>query len=289
MKPPAASQSPLRLKPATLNPYKFGARLIYERLLWDLHPQSFRSRFILRSWKDRYKGQKCVILCNGPSLLNVDFELIQNHGVFCFGLNKINLLFERTAFRPNAVVAVNPQVIEQNAPFFNDTSLPLFLHCCALRHVSPRKNIAYLHSTQQVRFARDCSVSIQEGFTVTFVALELAFHMGFQEVALVGCDHSFSTEGPPHQLVTAGDEDPNHFDPRYFSGGMQWGLPDLRGSEYFYDLARQVYEAFGRKILNATKGGRLSVFERRSLGDFLKRECHPQRSDEAHCRDHSAR
>jgi hypothetical protein len=44
--------------------------------------------------------------------------------------------------------------------------------------------------------------------------------MGFTQVALVGFDHNFATKGPDHKLVSAADDDPNHFDFRYFAGGV---------------------------------------------------------------------
>jgi len=94
--------------------------------------------------------------------------------------------------------------------------------------------------------------------------------MGFQEVALVGCDHNFATKGPANKEVTSGDADPNHFDPNYFAGGVKWHLPDLAESEGVYLIARNTFEAAGRKIVNATIGGKLEIFERQSLEHFLQ-------------------
>ncbi|MFN9914996.1 MAG: hypothetical protein ACK53L_20570, partial [Pirellulaceae bacterium] len=67
--------------------------------------------------KDRFPNQKAIIVCNGPSLLQTNLELLS--GLFAFGLNKINLLFERNSFRPDVIVAINQLVVEQNADFFN--------------------------------------------------------------------------------------------------------------------------------------------------------------------------
>ena len=38
-----------------------------------------------------------------------------------------------------------------------------------------------------------------EGYTVTYYALQLAFAMGFQNVFLVGVDHSFKQTGKPNE------------------------------------------------------------------------------------------
>lgn len=256
----------------TINPYRFAAASLYYRILWDLHPESWRSRKKLRKLKDMSKGKKGLILCNGPSLNSVDFEMVSasQPDVFVFGLNKINLLFDRTRFRPDAVVAVNHLVIEQNADFFNTTTIPLFLNRAALRNVKRRSSVCFLHATHQQKFARDVSVSINVGFTVTFVAMQLAFHFGIRDLALVGCDHNFAIKGPANKTVVSGDKDESHFDSRYFSGGMNWQLPDLSASEYYYAMAGEIFNTADGRIMNCTKGGKLELFSRLPLEDWLK-------------------
>jgi hypothetical protein len=265
------TDSPILATRPTLNPYLVAIRLVLQRLRWDLRLESFRSRRRIRAFRDRHAGRKAVILCNGPSLLRTDFDRLAASDAFVFGLNKVNLLFDKTALRPHAIVAVNKYVIEQNADFFRSTPIDLFLDSDALAGVGARDNIAYLHSTALSRFARDCSVSIYQGYTVTFVALQLAYHMGFTDVALVGCDHSFSQKGPANLAVVAGERDADHFDPNYFAGGVKWQLPDLAQSEASYLMAREVFEASGRRIVNCTDGGQLEVYARQRLEDFLSR------------------
>jgi len=254
----------------TINPYLAAAGLAGRRLLWDLHPSAWISRRRIRRWQDRHAGRKAVILCNGPSLNEVDFDSLHRREVFTFGLNKINLLFARTRFRPSAIVAVNPHVIQQNAAFYNETDIPLFIDAHGRKLIRLRANVCFLHSATVYRkFARDCSCSISQGATVTYVALQLAFHMGFAAVALVGCDHSFVSRGPANETVIAGQEDRNHFDRTYFAHGQAWQLPDITSSELHYELARDTFARYGRRIVNCTAGGRLEVFERQALSEFL--------------------
>jgi hypothetical protein len=112
-------------------------------------------------------------------------------------------------------------------------------------------------------------MSIDQGHTVTYVALQLAFHMGFTRVAIVGADHNFAVTGPANKTVVAGEKDESHFDPNYFAGGVKWQLPDLFESEVAYGRARQVYAAHDRTIYNCTDGGKLECFERMTLEQFL--------------------
>lgn len=254
---------------ASLNPYRHAASLVYNRLKWDLRFESWRSRRILKKLRNSKKGNKAVILCNGPSLINTDFSMLED--VFTFGLNKINLLFDKTVFRPSNIVSVNPFVLKQNADFFNKTKIPLFLNSKGLKYIRTGKDKVFLHSSGHRKFAKDCSVSIYIGYTVTYVAMQLAFHMGFKNVALIGCDHSFKTKGPANKTIVSGETDPNHFDPNYFSGGQKWQLPDLLESEISYKMAKRAFESEGRKLFNATEGGNLEIFQRIKLEEFLNK------------------
>ena len=255
-------------KRLTINPYLLSIAMILKRFTWDVHPESWRSRNRIKARKNSHIGDKAIIICNGPSLLDVD--LSKMNGIYTFGLNKINLLFKKTDFRPSSIVAVNSFVLDQNVDFYNSTDIHLFLSSYAKKNklLSKRIGVDYLHLAGG-NFAQDCSMSISEGHTVTYVAMQLAFHMGFSKVALVGADHNFASKGPANKVVTSGSEDPNHFDKAYFSGGVKWQLPDLIGSEVSYLKAKQAYESDGRGIYNCTSGGDLEIFERVSLDEFI--------------------
>lgn len=254
-----------------INPYRIALNSLWMRIRWDLHPYAWTSRRRILSWKNRFPKGKAVILCNGPSLNRVNFENLKEHKIFTFGLNKINLIFTKTDFRPSVIVAVNPYVVEQNTNFFANTDIPLFLDSRVKKNVDFGSNVHFLHIARgPAQFARDCSISIVEGATVTYIAMQLAFHMGFRMVALVGCDHSYETKGAANAVVESGHQDPDHFDPQYFSGGLKWQLPDLIGSELNYKVAGETFERYGGKIVNCTDGGKLELFERQSLDSFLE-------------------
>lgn len=250
-----------------MNPYKKALSLIWDRLKWDIRPEAWRSRAKLSRWRDKFKGEKAVILCNGPSLLESDFSLLEN--VFTFGLNKVNLLFDETDFRPSCIVSVNNHVIMQNSDFFNETDIPLFIDSSGVKYIQSEERVSFLHTTKIRGFARTCTLSIDAGYTVTYVALQLAYHMGFDKVALIGCDHNFETEGEANKTVKAEGDDPNHFDPDYFSDGDEWQLPDIVQSEISYKMAKQEYGRGGRRIYNSTIGGELEIFPRVSLEKFI--------------------
>lgn len=217
--------------------------------------------------KNKFKEQKAVILCNGPSLNDVDFSLLE--GVTTFGLNKINLLFDRTTFRPSFIVAVNPLVIEQNREFYESTNIPIFLDA-ANSHGRLKYKPNHFHlCCYENGFSKNAAHFISQGGTVTFVAMQLAYFMGFSRVALVGCDHHFSDSGTPHETLLCGKQDSNHFDQRYFANQI-WHAPDLFQSEASYRTAHIAYQMDQRKIINASKKTDLTVFQKMDLREFIK-------------------
>jgi len=197
-------------------------------------------------------------------------DLSPLRGEVTFGLNRVYLMFERLGFPTTYLVSVNRYVIEQCADDLAHLAIPTFLSWHSRRFVPDKSRAIFLRSVGRPHFATDPTVGLWEGATVTYVALQLAYYMGFREVILIGVDHSFATKGPAHQLVTSQGDDPNHFDPSYFGKGFRWQLPDLETSEIAYRMARHAFEADGRHVLDATVGGKLDIFEKAEFGSLFK-------------------
>jgi hypothetical protein len=239
------------------------------RLEYALSRRGQESARRLRDMKDRYRGERCFIIGNGPSLRGMDLSALRTE--YTFGLNRAPLLFPRMGFQTTFLVCVNRLVIEQSGAELLDTSCTKFVSWQGRRFLPTSADVTYLRSIRGPRFAMDPSQGVWEGGTVTFVAMQLAFHLGFETVILIGVDHSFATKGPPNQQTISGGDDPNHFDPSYFGKGYRWHLPDLERSEIAYGLARDQFEASGRTIVDATVGGKLVVFPKASF-DALARD-----------------
>lgn len=213
----------------------------------------------LATLKDRYRGERCVIIGNGPSLKSMDLSPLRDE--YTFGLNRIYLLYERLGFSTNFFVSVNRYVLEQCADEISEVPGMKFISWPARKHIPPADNVIYLRSTSGPRFCTELPTEgVWEGATVTYVAMQLAYYLGFAQVILIGVDHAFTSKGPAHKLVTSTGEDPDHFDPSYFGAGFRWQLPDLDQSEVAFRLAKSQFESAGRAIVDATVGGKLDVF-----------------------------
>jgi hypothetical protein len=233
-----------------------------------LSPAGRQSSACLRRHRGAYAGQRCFIIGNGPSLKDTDLRLIRSEHTF--GLNRIYLIFEEMGFATTYIVSVNNHVLRQSGRDLAALPCTKFFSARS-RHVIPvAADTSFLQSRNSLTFSKDpIRYGVSEGATVTFVALQLAYFMGYDEVILVGVDHSFSTSGPAHQLVESRGGDVDHFSPDYFGPGYQWQLPDLPASERAYSLARAAFEADGRRVLDATVNGALTIFPKVSYCEVV--------------------
>lgn len=256
------------------------------------HPLRRASIARLTALKDTHRGQRCFIIGNGPSLKNTDLSKLKNE--FTFGMNRVYLAFPEWGFSTSYLVSVNSLVIEQCAEDFLKLPIPTFFSWRSRKYFEQADKLAnqqiskpanhqtnqptsrstdqpphqslpptFLHTTYTgPQFATDATGRLWEGATVTYVCLQLAFHMGFETAILIGVDHSFATQGKPNTTIVSQGDDPNHFNAQYFGKGFRWQLPDLDTSEVGYWMAKKAYEDAGRKVLDATVGGKLQVFEK---------------------------
>lgn len=215
----------------------------------------------LAAYRDAHRGETCVILGNGPSLRDVDPASLDGTPTFC--LNRGYLFWEDTGRTPTYYVAVNPLVIGQFHDEIAELPCPLFLPWIYRDRFAGVPNATFFEVRIDDKFITNALQGIAPGATVTIAALQLAYHMGFEEVVLLGVDHRFEMPGRPHAEVRQVGDDPNHFRRDYFGAGTLWNLPDLEHSELGYRLARAAFEADGRQIANATSESELGVFYRR--------------------------
>jgi len=251
---------PRRAWAALTSPYWWWYNRARHQLAGVLDPRLRRSSERLASLRDRHRGQRCFILGNGPSLRETDLRRLRHE--FTFGMNRIYLHFPHMGFATTYYVAVNTLVIEQCADDILRLTMPRFLTWRGRRWLPRGADVTFIDTdyTGPEVFAADVTGRVFEGSTVTFVALELAYHMGFEQVVLVGIDHNFATQGRPNVTVVSDGDDRDHFSTAYFGRGFRWQLPDLEASERAYRLAREAFERDGRQVVDATPGGKLTVF-----------------------------
>lgn len=212
-----------------------------------------------------FTDKKIVLLCNGPSLNDVDFTRVN---VPMIGLNKIYLkkdVRDKLSF----VVAVNKLVVRQLCRSFEarrfHRSMPVFIPSHRLMAVIFLRRSLLLNIENSNMFASSGD-SFGVGSTVTYVALQLIYRFNAASVYVVGMDHSFNQTGEFNEKQRFEGDDSNHFDPSYFAN-MNWQLADLPNSEKSYARAKQEYEVADKKIFLVGQS-KYEGWEKLSLNEF---------------------
>ena len=202
---------------------------------------------------------KCLLVANGPSLNNQKWDFHQFD--YTIGMNKIYLGLNKFSLRLHGYVVVNPLVAAQSVPFISDTLHPLTEKyvCKSQQSKFPKnKKINFIKSSSKPPFSTNIH-SMNEGWTVTYVALQILYIKGCKAVYIIGMDHYFKQTGKPNSKQMMKHDDPNHFDSSYFKG-HNWHLADLKRNEQHYKIARKFYEDHNRSIIDATVNGHCNIF-----------------------------
>lgn len=254
----------------------------------------------LEAFRDKHRGERAIILGNGPSLNKTNLSLLEGETVFAS--NAAFLLFPKISWRPKYFSCVDVRVLPDRAADIvqmleENPQITAFFPAALVDHanggnVQPTRELVpeakgrYFFRERHLSnanlpwsmFSPDADEYVVQPHTVTVTLMQLAAYMGFSELVLVGCDTRYTIkdtveledpDGKAIALKSTEDDDPNHFDASYFGEGRRWHVPDIPGIIEQYEQAGLAIEALGARVINATVGGDLEVFERRSLEDVL--------------------
>ncbi len=248
------------------------------RKLTVAHYNQFASKEGVAKLQGAYSGQPMLIVGNGPSLNRTPLDDFSH--VASIGMNKIDLIYDRTSWRPSLVVCCNQLVVAQHWQQLTSTDIPAFISWKTRRRMpkAARKTANYFVERPTMDFSEDLTAGVGTCPTVTYACLQFAYYMGADPVVLVGVDHSFNTsQSGANKVERRQGADMNHFDPNYFSSASLWQLPDLDKSELAYSLARQAFEKDGRRVYDATIGGKLTIFPRIEIEEAMDMTRDPKR------------
>ena len=229
----------------------------------------------MRRFKDLHRGKRCFVIGNGPSLNKVDLGLLRNE--YTFGVNSIFYKSQEINFKPTFYVVEDGHVVDDNLNEINSYSVPFKFFPSAYRtKLRGGSNVTFFNMNRGFyeskspnfevpRFSKDCGRNIYCGQSVTIINLQLAFYMGFTDVYLIGMDFDYKVPSSAKidgNTIISQEDDCNHFDPRYFGHGKKWHDPKLHNVLVSYKFCKLIYEHNGRRIFNATAGGKLEEFPR---------------------------
>lgn len=161
-----------------------------------------------RKFKDSHLGERCFVLGNGPSLEELEFDMLKNEYVFTVnrisgmtGYEKLNtnfhFLMDYAIFgiRENVKLDTN-MYVKEILEVGNKKSNEIFLPIAAREFVKKHKlekycNINYFYCDGSFvgGYQRcDLTKQVPNFTTVVQYAIFTAIYMGFKEIYLLGCD-----------------------------------------------------------------------------------------------------
>ena len=224
----------------------------------------------LNHFHDKHAGERIFLIANGPSLAQMDLTPLKHK--ITFGMNRIYLLEEKMGFSPNYFSCINELVLEQFSPEIDSLNSIKYLNYNRNSLFTKGKSNYFLKTKLALKdkFSYKPFNGVYSGGTVTYVALQLIYALGFSEVIIIGLDHNFKDKGIPNKTEIRKTElDDNHFHPDYFPKGFKWQLPDLLRSEMAYSIARRVFEKDNRRIIDCTVNGKCNIFEKGEYENFV--------------------
>lgn len=239
----------------------------------------------LEALRNSGKGRRCFVLGNGPSLIDMDTAFLKDE--LTIGTNGLYKSFPELGFTTDYLLFEDIFQTEQHGPDLHRIVGPQKIAALHTAHAIGKVdasdllfmnarlvNEAYLE--QGPFFSRDFSEIAYLSGTITYVALQFAYHLGCEEVYLLGVDFDYGPleeHFPPGKLVIdEGNIDlvrKAHLNNRYYQIGDVIGVPDRQLQARGYHLAREAFESSGRKIRNASPAGKLEIFDRVRLEDVL--------------------
>src|SRR3546814_724791 len=195
----------------------------------------------LEYFYNRFKGKRCFIIGNGPSLNKIDLSLLRNE--YSFAVNSFYYKTRETGFRPTFFVVEDSSVIKENKEEIISYEAPFKFFPSIYRSLHPKQPGTYFFRINRgfyekaspnyaiPRFSTDITKGAFCGQSVTYINLQLAYYMGFTEVFLIGMDFNYEIPASHKRtgdVLLSDTDDPNHFHKDYFGKGKTWKDPDRK-------------------------------------------------------------
>ncbi len=236
---------------------------------------------LIQGFKDIHRGERCFVIGNGPSLTPQDLDKLKDE--ITFGSNRIFCIYPQTQWRPTYYCSFDDRCVSQEIGRIKaGGSYDKFLNYDpGIKYGrSPEDHIYYLVFNgkfhvrpDETRMDYTLSDDIAKYATwvpsVTINAIEIAIYMGFTEIYLLGIDHQYMIQsdhkGKAHGALYRNET----VQSSYFAGMNDEKGNVITSSVYDPDVATLGYKVAKRfaerrnvHIYNATRGGKLEVFER---------------------------
>jgi len=185
---------------------------------------------VFEKYKDKHISKRAFLIANGPSLNHIDLNLIKDE--VSFAMNRVSMKYSETIWRPTYYIFSSTNV-RTDKPWHKEwrrsvcESIEVPTTTCFVaeqfkKYIDPKskyKDVNWFGSMTEKKpnlkgdidkscFSTDVVKRIDKTGTTMNLALQLCYHMGFQEIIFVGADLGWSKD-------SGTKNDPNHFDKNY--------------------------------------------------------------------------
>jgi hypothetical protein len=209
------------------------------------------------------------------------FDLLKNE--FTFGFNRIFRLFVKFDWRPSFYVIVDHNIAEGVRDELLASSLDRIWAASELRvALGDDPRIFYFgrkfhtSKTELPEFTSNMRDPIVANSTVTYDAMQIAWHLGFREFYTLGIDGDYKLGNIRDVTVEASDRklayvdaSNAYFAPELLLPNERTVLPQQLEQWQSYCAARGFIEANGGSIYNAAPDSPLDVFERKPIHELF--------------------
>lgn len=270
-------------KIGAINAWNFAKRTIVRLFSLSYH----RNKRRWKKLKGKFAGKRVFLIGNGPSLNKTPLYLLKDEYTLCF--NRFDLMTERFCWYPTFFAMADTTVAEDIQDIvkktIEKTKYAFFLSVYkgwSIEKVLPQKdNILYFYHefhdfSKKLPFTKG-------GSTVAIEGLQILNYLGFDEIVLIGVDMNYVIHKSSISLLkrssgaeviqSTADDDPNHFDPRYFGKGAKYSQPNeytmnemLKSLD---EISLWFKENTSTKVYNAGYDSKVNSFERKDFMEIL--------------------
>ena len=218
---------------------------------------------LFNSMKNSCNKKSCFIIGNGPSLRTTDLDRLKN--IDSFGMNEIHKVFSSTTWRPKYYLIMD-RYSKTSPEQLRDVDCEyVFLgdYYCRFNKVL-RDDAIRVHqhigfNEDIFKISHDISSFVTSSPTVSFIAMQIAAYLGYKEIYLLGFDHNYSFEFASNGSIIRTNSERAHF----FEDDIPEDIiANVRGMQRSYECFRDYAKENRMVVKNATRGGKLQVFER---------------------------
>jgi len=232
----------------------------------------------LQALKNIHQGKRCFIIGNGPSLKAEDLTKLYKKDEITFAFNRIYNIFPQTAWRPTYYISQDEKMLKGCAsevakietkkkfvPIEMEWYYGIKIPDITSFHIINREINGY------PSFSEDISKEIVNSKTVAYTAIQIAVYMGIKEIYLIGTDHHFHISQNDKGEIIVDPSAKDYFCNDYNTDKENLYIPNTDKSTLTFIAAKRYADAHNIHIYNATRGGKLEVFERKEFDTlFLK-------------------